>query len=129
MLTKEEFEVSKEYGTYEDYVLSHKFDLTPQGIKNAVMEILEAPDGWDTEVTTRGGKRESVLPRQVAMYIMKNFTNMTTPQIGREFGQSHCNVIYATKSINNAIKTGGDPTLKKMAKKVIDFYKNFTKIE
>lgn len=55
----------------------------------------------------KGKKRvkEIVLPRQIAMYISRELTNLSFPKIGEQFGnKNHTTVIHAYEKISDAIK-------------------------
>ena len=46
------------------------------------------------------------LPRQVAMYIVREVTGMTMEKIGAEFGgRNHATVVYGTSKVENLMKT------------------------
>jgi chromosomal replication initiator protein len=56
-------------------------------------------------------KREIVIPRQVAMYFSKRFTQMTLQMIGGNFGgRDHSTVIHALESVEDMMKL--DPNFK-----------------
>ena len=44
--------------------------------------------------------------RQIAMYLIRKLTNLSLPDIGREFARDHTTVIYAVDKITNALKNG-----------------------
>ena len=49
------------------------------------------------------------LPRQIAMYLCKNLTTASLPEIGRSFGgKHHSTVIHSIKKIENLRQTDGD---------------------
>lgn len=51
-------------------------------------------------------KRESVQPRQVAMYFSKNLTKSSLSTIGKAIGdKDHATVLHAFKTVNNLIDT------------------------
>ena len=51
-------------------------------------------------------KREFAHPRQVAMYICREMTDMSLPQIGKSFGgKDHTTVLHACKKIEKEMKT------------------------
>ncbi len=51
-------------------------------------------------------KREIVIPRQVAMYFCKRYTQLTLALIGRNFGgRDHSTVIHALESVEDMMKT------------------------
>ncbi len=43
--------------------------------------------------------------RQVAMYLIRKLTNLSFPEIGKEFGRDHTTVIHACNKIESAIKS------------------------
>ena len=43
--------------------------------------------------------------RQVAMYLIRKLTNLSFPEIGKEFGRDHTTVIHACSKIESAIKS------------------------
>lgn len=50
-------------------------------------------------------RRELVIPRQIAMYLSKQLTTDSLPQIGRKFGgKDHTTVIHSIKKIENELK-------------------------
>ena len=60
----------------------------------------------------KGKKRTKVIafPRQVAMYICRELTELSTTEVGLEFGgRDHTTVMYACQRIENRMRT--DPTL------------------
>ena len=53
-------------------------------------------------------KREIVIPRQVAMYFCKRYTQLTLALIGENFGgRDHSTVIHALESVEDMMKTDG----------------------
>ena len=42
----------------------------------------------------------------MAMYLIRKLTNLSLPDIGREFARDHTTVIYAVDKITNALKNG-----------------------
>ncbi|WP_110180842.1 chromosomal replication initiator protein DnaA [Nocardioides solisilvae] len=47
--------------------------------------------------------RHLVLARQISMYLCRELTSMSLPQIGREFGRDHTTVMYADRKINQLL--------------------------
>lgn len=55
-------------------------------------------------------RREISVPRQIAMYITRDLTNLSLPQIGQVFGnRDHTTVLHGCNQIANAIKN--DPSM------------------
>ena len=48
--------------------------------------------------------------RQIAMYLVRKLTNLSLPDIGREFAKDHSTVLYAIRKVEVALKNG-DSTL------------------
>jgi len=48
--------------------------------------------------------------RQVAIYLIRKLTNLSTPDIGKELNKDHSTVIYSIKKVENALK-GNDTNL------------------
>lgn len=51
-----------------------------------------------------------VYPRQIAMYLCREITDLSLPKIGEEFGRDHTTIMHAHEKISNDIKI--DPNLK-----------------
>ena len=49
--------------------------------------------------------------RQVAIYLIRKLTNLSTPDIGKEFGKDHSTILHSIRKVENALK-GGDENLK-----------------
>ncbi len=77
--------------------------LNIQDIKKIVAEK------WNVSISDIDGERKQnsiVIPRQVAMYIAKNLTSKSLPEIGRNFGgRNHATVIYAVKKVREMMIT------------------------
>ena len=66
--------------------------------------------GADLEaVKGRGRRRELVVPRQVAMYLMRELTTHSYPEIGKFFSdRDHSTVMYAVQKVAEAIEEDGE---------------------
>lgn len=61
------------------------------------------------EMTSARRYREVARPRQVAMYLARELTPHSLPQIGRLFGdRDHTTVIHALRRIEELIETDGE---------------------
>lgn len=88
----------------EDLVNVALTDLIPQ--RNAfepsrVVDVVAAVFGISTEkLLGRDRTREAALPRQVAMYLLRQEANVSLPQIGQVLGgRDHTTVIYACEKV------------------------------
>ena len=51
-------------------------------------------------------------PRQIAMYLVRQLTNLSLPDIGQEFSRDHSTVLYAIRKVEQELKSSGNDTLK-----------------
>ncbi|HEX2864308.1 MAG TPA: chromosomal replication initiator protein DnaA [Deinococcales bacterium] len=58
-----------------------------------------------------GRAREIVVPRQVAMYLIRELTSHSLPEIGQYFSRDHTTVLYSIQKVTEAM--GPDETLTK----------------
>jgi chromosomal replication initiator protein len=73
------------------------------------------------QLKEKSNRKEVVLPRQVAMYLVKELTHASLPEIGRAFGgKHHTTVIHSIAKID-AMRPG-DPDLNKLINSLIDSF-------
>lgn len=61
-----------------------------------------------TELKSRNNSKSVAIPRQVAMYLCKQLTNASLPEIGRSFGgKHHSTVIHSIRKIEDLRKRDG----------------------
>ncbi|MDD5090001.1 MAG: chromosomal replication initiator protein DnaA [Candidatus Wallbacteria bacterium] len=59
-----------------------------------------------SDMKTKNRSQNIAFPRQIAMYLSREFTSESLPAIGREFGgRDHTTVMHACKRISNMLKT------------------------
>ena len=65
------------------------------------------------EIVLRGTQKTkgTAEARQVAMYLIRKLTNLSLPDIGKEFARDHSTVLYAIRKVEVALKNG-DETMK-----------------
>jgi chromosomal replication initiation ATPase DnaA len=91
--------------------------------KHVAIEMIQKRVGWyfgvfPPDLKLRGGSKAIVLPRQVAMYLVKQLTSASLPKIAREFGgKHHTTVLSAIKKIETRRRTDLDldRTIEKLA--------------
>jgi chromosomal replication initiator protein len=59
------------------------------------------------EILSRSRKQQVALARQVAMYLARNYTDLTLQNIGRNFNRKHGTVLYAVGQIDQAMRRKG----------------------
>lgn len=57
------------------------------------------------QLNTESRKREYVKPRQVSMYLLKEYTKLSLGSIAFIFGQTHGNALHAIKIVENFMDT------------------------
>ena len=60
------------------------------------------------DVKGRSNRRSIALPRQVAMYLIRNILEMSFPEIGRIFSKHHSTVMYAVDSVQKLRQSNPD---------------------
>ena len=90
--------------------------ITPDLIKTVVGEQFNLKLD---DFKTRRRTRDIAFPRQIAMYLCRELTDMSLPKIGNEFGgRDHTTVIHAHEKISRTIKN--DPQLEAIITKLIE---------
>jgi chromosomal replication initiator protein len=90
-----------------DLLRSHERRITIDEIQKKVAEHFNIKLG---EMTSDRRARAVARPRQVAMYLAKQLTMRSLPQIGRKFGgRDHTTVMHAVRKIEELMRA--DPSL------------------
>ncbi|MBM3250289.1 MAG: chromosomal replication initiator protein DnaA [Candidatus Omnitrophica bacterium] len=75
-----------------------------------------------SELKTRRRNRQIVLPRQIAMYLSRELTDLSLPEIGNYFGgKDHTTVLHSYNKIKEVFNQ--DPVLKERVERVIQIIK------
>lgn len=74
---------------------------TPSLIISEVSRFYSIPESTLRGTLKNKGTAEA---RQVAMYLIRQLTNLSLPDIGREFGKDHSTVIYAIRKVEQALE-------------------------
>ena len=92
--------------------------ITIEAVKKAVAERYSIKP---SQLGEKSNRKEVVLPRQVAMFLVKELTHASLPEIGRAFGgKHHTTVIHSIDRIA-ALKLE-DPDVNKLIHSVIDSF-------
>ena len=79
--------------------------LPPQEIVRVVASFYNIKE---ENITEKSRRKEVIIPRQVAMYILRQDYNISYPSIGQKLGgRDHTTVIHSYEKIKNEIKAGG----------------------
>jgi chromosomal replication initiator protein len=80
--------------------------ITIEIIQKFVSEYYQLKLG---ELKSRNNSKSIAMPRQIAMYLCKNLTNASLPEIGKSFGgKHHSTVIHSIRKIEDLRKSNGD---------------------
>ena len=74
---------------------------TPALIINQVCKFFSIEESVIRSTLKNKGTNDA---RQVAIYLIRKLTNLSTTEIGKEFGRDHTTVIHAINKIENALK-------------------------
>jgi chromosomal replication initiator protein len=89
-----------------DILRAHDRKVTIEEIQKKVSEHFNIRQ---TEMTSARRARAVARPRQVAMYLSKQLTTRSLPEIGRKFGnRDHTTVMHAVSRINELMAADGD---------------------
>jgi chromosomal replication initiator protein len=90
--------------------------VTIDGIQKTVADRFDIKQ---SALKEKSNTRHIVHPRQVAMYLVKELTNASLPEIGRAFGgKHHTTVMHSIKKIEQQRQT--DPDLNRLLHNLID---------
>ncbi|MCW5911465.1 MAG: chromosomal replication initiator protein DnaA [Cyclobacteriaceae bacterium] len=96
-----DLELAKE--VLKNIVKEIQSDVSVDYIQKTVADYFKV--GLD-QMKSKVKKREIVIPRQVAMYFCKRYTQLTLALIGENFGgRDHSTVIHALESVEDMMKT------------------------
>ncbi len=88
------------------------------GIIDIIQKVCEKFDISPEDLKSKSRHSRVVLPRFIAMYVARNLTELTTLEIGREFGdRDHSTVINAINNIEKSMKN--DETLHEQINEII----------
>ena len=80
--------------------------ITIEGIQKYISDYYQLKVG---ELKSRNNSKSVAMPRQVAMYLCKNLTHASLPEIGRSFGgKHHSTVIHSIKKVEELRRKDGD---------------------
>jgi len=95
-------------------------EITPRVAASALADLFTTPEAvtmdeiltavaehygvTPTDLKSKGRSKEVVRPRQVAMYLIRQLTDSSLPEIGQFFGgRDHTTVLYATQKIGKLL--------------------------
>ena len=72
------------------------------------------------KLSSHSRSRDMVLPRQVAMYMMRSLLGYSLPEIGKIFSRDHTTVLHSINKIEDYLKTSSemDNTIKTLTSNI-----------
>ena len=87
----------------KNIVTTYKNELTVEQIQKMVADYFKVSEN---SLRAKTRKQEIVVPRQIAMFLAKNFTRASLKTIGLHFGgRDHSTIIHACKSVTEMMET------------------------
>ena len=108
-LTGKKINIENSVNLLSDLISAHEKTISIESIQKKVSSY------YNLSLSDMSSSRRSIniaRPRQIAMFLCKELTSYSYPEIGRAFGgKDHTTVIHAVKKIESMLKI--DPKLKK----------------
>ncbi len=79
-------------------------DLEPLTLKKIVGLVMRHFHVSKEELKSSSRKKSVTIPRQIAMYLAREYTDETLESIGREFKRDHATVVHAVKKIEKGLR-------------------------
>ncbi|MCK5782896.1 MAG: chromosomal replication initiator protein DnaA [Desulfobacterales bacterium] len=100
----------------KDILIESNREITVEKIQKRVADHFQIKT---TELKSAKRLKNIVFPRQISMYICRNLTNLSYPEIGSKFGgKDHSTIIYAVKKIEKLMEE--DIQIKVMIENMIE---------
>ena len=102
-LTKKDMTVSLCNEALRDlYSTQNRREITPQAIMQTVADYYSITMD---DLISHSRRREITVPRQIAMYLTREMTNLSLPQIGQVFGnRDHTTVLHGCEKVAAGVK-------------------------
>ena len=85
-------------------IVSSREGITLDSIKRLVCKYYNVSL---TDLTSRSRRQAIVRPRQVAMYLSRQYTDHSLQTIGRSFNRYHATTLHALKAVEKGVKENG----------------------
>lgn len=106
LLQEEELTLEIARNVLKDLLQETSKQINAEDVQQAVAKLYRIPV---SDLKNRKRIKNIVLPRQVAMYLTRELTNLSLPEIGHSFGgKDHTTVLYAYKKIKQAIEINAE---------------------
>ncbi len=118
-LTRREIDVELAKNTLRNIVMDEEKEVTIDTIQEIVADYFEISIA---DLKSKSRKKENVYPRQLAMFLAKEYTDLPLKSIGYHFGgRDHSTVIHSIQSIHELM--GNDPDVEETVQKLRSYFK------
>ena len=105
-LTGEALTVDLARRVLQDTIVEKKKDITLEEVQKIVAEKCHIKV---SEIKSKKRTKNLVFPRQMAMYLCRELTDLSFPEIGKRFGgKDHSTVIHACRQMEKMYQAGGE---------------------
>lgn len=118
-LTRRTIDVELARNTLKNIVMNEEKEVTIDTIQEIVADYFDIAIA---DMKSKSRKKENVYPRQLAMFLAKEYTDLPLKSIGYHFGgRDHSTVIHSIQSINELM--GNDPDVDETVQKLRSYFK------
>lgn len=118
-LTRREIDVELARNTLKNIVMDEIKEVTIDTIQEVISDYF---DITVADLKSKSRKKEHVYPRQLAMYMAKEYTELALKSIGYHFGgRDHSTVIHSIQSVNELM--AADPDVDETIQKIRSYFK------
>jgi chromosomal replication initiator protein len=118
-LTRREIDVELAKNTLKNIVMNEDKEVTIDTIQEIVADYFKVTIA---DLKSKSRKKEVVYPRQLAMFLAKEYTDLPLKSIGYHFGgRDHSTVIHSIQSVN--LLMGETPDVEETLQKLRSYFK------
>jgi chromosomal replication initiator protein len=118
-LTRREIDVELAKNTLKNIVMNEDKEVTIDTIQEIIADFFQVSIA---DLKSKSRKKEVVYPRQLAMFLAKEYTDLPLKSIGYHFGgRDHSTVIHSIQSIN--LLMGETPDVEETLQKLRSYFK------
>jgi len=118
-LTRREIDVELAKNTLKNIVMNEDKEVTIDTIQEIVADFFQVSIA---DLKSKSRKKEVVYPRQLAMFLAKEYTDLPLKSIGYHFGgRDHSTVIHSIQSVN--LLMGETPDVEETLQKLRSYFK------
>jgi len=118
-LTRREIDVELAKNTLKNIVMNEDKEVTIDTIQEIIADFFQVSIA---DLKSKSRKKEVVYPRQLAMFLAKEYTDLPLKSIGYHFGgRDHSTVIHSIQSIN--LLMGDTPDVEETLQKLRSYFK------